>query len=529
MDFCHLHVHSDYSLLDGAAKVSKLVKSAAKMGMSSLALTDHGNMFGAVDFYRKARKAGVKPILGVEAYIAPGSRTDRRRDPVAAYHVTLLAKNNAGYQNLLSLMTKAQLEGFYYHPRIDKEILEQHGDGLMVLSGCLKGEVNQSLMSGNRRRAVETADWFKSVFGEDYFIELMRNGVDEQTACNKGLIEIARELRIPLVATNDVHYLKRDDALAQEVLLCLHTGKTLEDRNRMRMSSSDFYFRPPEEMWEIFKDVPEAVENTLLVASRSDVELDFDHHHLPRFDPPDGSTPIEFYRKICGEGLRQRYPEITEAVTERFRVETDVIERMDFVSYFLITWDFIRYARENDIPVGPGRGSAAGSIVAYALGITDVDPLAHDLLFERFLNSERISMPDIDIDFCRDGREKVIEYVTEKYGGSENVSQIITFGDHGGAGGIAGRGARPRDPPSPHRHDREEDPRHAGDEARRVDREGQGPARTPRQGPGGETPLRDRPEARGTQTPRLDARRGGGDRGPAADVLRPPSTGTRRT
>ncbi len=427
-DFCHLHVHSDYSLLDGAAPVDRLVSRAVEFGMSSLALTDHGNMFGAVDFYRTAKSNGIRPVIGVEAYIAPGNRQERVRDPVSAYHVTLLAKNDQGYKNLLTLMTRAYMDGFYYHPRIDRTLLEQHHGGLIALSGCLKGEPNYSIRTGNRRKAVETADWYKSVFGEDYFLEIMRNGVDGQEEANQTLRQIATELRIPLVATNDVHYINRDDALAQEVLLCLHTGKTLKDTDRMKMSSSDFFLRSGDEMWELFKDVPEAVENTLLVASRCNVEIEFGVYHLPHFPPPDGSTEEEYFRRLCDEGIRERYGEATKEVTDRLEKEMEVIVGMGFVSYFLIVWDFIRFARERHIPVGPGRGSAAGSIIAYALAITDVDPLGNDLLFERFLNSERVSMPDIDIDFCRDGREEVIRYVHDKYGGKENVSQIITFG-----------------------------------------------------------------------------------------------------
>jgi len=428
MDFCHLHVHSDYSLLDGAAKVDRLAKRAADLGMSALALTDHGNLFGAVDFYRAATKHGVKPIVGVEAYIAPGRRQDRVRDPVAAYHVTLLAKNNTGYQNLLELITRANMDGFYYYPRIDKDLLEKHHDGLIAMSGCLKGEVNFHIRAENRRKAMETADWYRGLFGEDYFLEVMKNGIDIQEQCNATLVEIARELRIPLVATNDVHYLEPGDALAQECLLCLHTGKTLADKDRMRMSTQAFYFREPEEMWSLFADLPEAADNTNLIASRCNLEITFGEHHLPHFDPPDGSDPETFFHELCDEGLKLRYDEVTEEVTARLAKEMEIIESMGFVSYFLICWDFIRFARENQVPVGPGRGSAAGSIIAYALGITDVDPLKYDLLFERFLNSERVSMPDIDIDFCRDGREKVIRYVHDKYGGDEHVCQIITFG-----------------------------------------------------------------------------------------------------
>jgi DNA polymerase-3 subunit alpha len=428
MDFCHLHVHSDYSLLDGAATVDGLIARAKELEFTSLALTDHGVMGGAVEFFRKAKEAKLRPIIGMEAYVAPGRREDRVKDPVSAWHLTLLAKNLTGYRNLLELASRASLEGFYYHPRVDRPLLEKHHDGIIALSGCLKGEVNYNLRTKNRKRAFETADWLKGLYGDDFFLEVMRNDIPEQEECNRGLREISRELRIPLVATNDVHYLAQEDAIAQEVLLCLHTGKTLGDTDRMRMATQAFYLRSGEEMARLFADMPEAVENTLLVASRIDLELEFGTHHLPHFTPPDGSTPEQFFRHLCEKGLRERYPEITPEIRERLKTETEVIEKMGFVSYFLIVWDFIRFAREHLIPVGPGRGSAAGSIVAYALGITDVDPLRHHLLFERFLNSKRISMPDIDIDFCREGREQVIRYVHDKYGGSENVSQIITFG-----------------------------------------------------------------------------------------------------
>ncbi len=428
MDFCHLHVHSDYSLLDGACTVEALVAKAKAQGFSSLALTDHGVMFGAVDFYDTAEKAGVKPIIGMETYVAPGRREDRVKDPVAAYHLTLLARDATGYHNLLELATRASLEGFYYHPRVDRGLLEKHHEGLIALSGCLKGEVNFHLRTNQRKKAYETADFLKGLFGEDFFLEVMRNDIEEQETCNRALAEMGRELRIPLVATNDVHYLEQEDALAHEVLLCLHTGKTLEDRDRMRMATQSLYMRSGEEMRRIFADLPEAVENTLLVASRANLKLEFGKHHLPQFVPPDGCTPDEYFDRLCHEGVKRRYGDLTPEVRERLRTEMEVIRKMGFVSYFLVVWDFIRFAREHGIPVGPGRGSAAGSIVAYALGITDVEPLRHGLLFERFLNSERISMPDIDIDFCKEGREAVIRYVHDKYGGSERVSQIITFG-----------------------------------------------------------------------------------------------------
>ena len=431
-DFCHLHVHSDFSLLDGAAKVKGLVKAAGDSGMSSIALTDHGNMCGAIEFYREAKSAGIKPIVGVEAYMAPGPRTDRRRDSqtgVASFHLTLLARNEVGYRNLVELVSASHTEGFYYNPRIDRELLAEKSDGLLVLSGCFKGETSWYLRTDQEKRAYDSAAWYRDVFGENYFVEIQRNGTEGQEPNNQQLIRMARDLSIPLVCTNDVHYLSEDDALAQEIRMAISTGKTVTDDRRLKHRSSDFWLKSPAAMRRLFADVPEAVDATLDIASRCNLEIETGTFHLPRFTPPDGLTPSDYFEQLCRRGLAQRYgdPPPAEAI-ERLEYEMGVIRSMDFVSYFLITWDFVRHARERGVPVGPGRGSAAGSIVAYVLRITDVCPLKYNLLFERFLNSERISMPDIDIDFCRDGRAEVIEYVTEKYGGSECVSQIITFG-----------------------------------------------------------------------------------------------------
>ncbi len=430
-EFVHLHVHSDYSLLDGAARVDGLVRTAADRDMGSIALTDHGNLFGALAFYGAARKAGVRPILGCEMYMAPGHRADRQKDPatgVVAYHVTVLARNHEGYRNLLHLASTAYMEGFYYHPRIDRETFARHHRGLVVLSGCLKGEVSHSLRTGNRKRAVEAARFYSDLLGEDFFIEIMRNGAEGQDENNAALVALARELGLPVIATNDVHYLSTDDFLAHEARICISTGRTLEDEDRLRTAANEFWLKPPTDMHTLFRDLPEAVENTSVVAARCDLVLDFKDKHLPRFTPPPGEDLIPFFRRLCREGLAGRYPAGDPAALARLESEMGVIERMGYVSYFLIVWDFIRFAREHGIPVGPGRGSAAGSIVSYCLGITDIDPLRYGLLFERFLNSERVSMPDIDIDFCRDGREQVIQYVNRKYGGPENVSQIITFG-----------------------------------------------------------------------------------------------------
>jgi DNA polymerase-3 subunit alpha len=430
-EFVHLHVHSDFSLLDGAAPVDGLVQGAASRDMGAIALTDHGNLFGALSFYGAAKKGGVKPLLGCEMYVAPGSRKDRQRDPgsgVASYHLTVLAKNHAGYRNLVKLASTAYMDGFYYNPRIDREAFAAHHEGLVVLSGCLKGELSHSLRTGNRKRAQEAAGFYKDLLGDDFFVEVMRTGADGQEDNNRALIALAREMGAPLVATNDVHYLGSDDFLAHEARICISTGRMLDDEDRLRTTANNYWLKTPADMEELFKDLPEAVRNTAEIARRCSLALDFKDQHLPRFTPPGGEDPVPFFRRLCREGLAGRYPGGAKAPKERLDREMAVIEKMGYVSYFLIVWDFIRFARENAIPVGPGRGSAAGSIVSYSLGITDIDPLRYGLLFERFLNSERVSMPDIDIDFCRDGRERVIEYVNKKYGGPENVSQIITFG-----------------------------------------------------------------------------------------------------
>lgn len=432
MDFCHCHVHSDFSLLDGAAKVDDLARKAAEQGMSSIALTDHGHLCGAVAFYEACQKHGVKPIIGMETYMAPGPRTDRRRDPltgVSSFHLTLMARNATGYRNLVELASTASVDGFYYNPRIDHDVLRERSDGLLVMSGCLKGEVPYYLRKGYETKAYETAEFYKEVFGDNYFIELMRNGANRQEENNHQLVKLARDLNLPLICSNDVHYIQREDALAQEVRIAISTGKTLSDENRLKHRSTEYFLKGPQEMAEIFKDLPEAVHGTLEVSSRCNVDFNFGEMHLPSFDTPEGHTQDTWFRHLCETGLRERYGDPPPArAIERLEYEMGVIEKMGFVSYFLIVQDFIDYARRRAIPVGPGRGSAAGSIVAYVLQITNVDPLEHDLLFERFLNSERLSMPDIDIDFCRDGRAEVIEYTAEKYGGQECVSQIITFG-----------------------------------------------------------------------------------------------------
>ncbi|MHC4137385.1 MAG: DNA polymerase III subunit alpha, partial [Planctomycetota bacterium] len=427
--FVHLHGHSTYSLLDGACRVENLARAAAAQGAPALALTDHGNLFGAVEFYRACRRHGVKPILGFEAYVAPQSRHDRERNPVAAWHVTLLARNAEGWRNLIKLSSAGYLEGFYYVPRIDRELLARHSDGLVVLSGCLSSETSYWLRRGALEPAKEAAAFYHEVFRDHYYLELHRHGIEEQARCVEGCVEIARWLGRPTVATNDYHYEAKSDAEVQELLVCINTGKTLQDENRMRMTTQELYFKSPDEMAQLFRDLPEAVSTTLEIAEKCNVELRFDGTHLPRFDVPGDREPSAYLRDLCAQGVTERFGAAPPAeVRARLDRELDVIERMGFTAYFLIVWDFIRYAREAGVPVGPGRGSAAGSLAAYVLGIVDVDPLRYHLLFERFLNEERISMPDIDIDFCRDQREKVIQYVQEKYGGKERVAQIITFG-----------------------------------------------------------------------------------------------------
>ncbi|MBI3270865.1 MAG: DNA polymerase III subunit alpha [Planctomycetes bacterium] len=429
-DFVHLHLHSHYSLLDGAAKVDEIVETVKKHGMHAVALTDHGNLFGAIEFYQKALKAGVKPILGIEAYIAPGKHTDKRQLPghEGNYHLTLLVRNERGYKNLLKLTTTAYREGYYYKPRMDKELLARHSDGLLALSGCLNSEVSKALLADDEKRATALAEEYRSIFGkENFFLEVMNHNMPEQDKATRGTVRLAKLLDIPLVATNDSHYVTRADAEAQDALLCIATGKLVSDGDRMKFPTQEFYIKSADEMRAAFPEFPEAIANTMRVAERCHLELKFGEMHLPRFEPPPGQTPHGYLTQLCREGLARRYSPVADAILARLAYELEVIEKMGFSSYFLIVWDFIRFGRESGVPVGPGRGSAAGSLVAFALGITNIDPLRYDLLFERFLNLGRKEMPDIDIDFCQEKRERVIEYVRDKYG-KDNVSQIITFG-----------------------------------------------------------------------------------------------------
>ncbi len=429
-NFVHLHGHTQYSLLDGACLLKELVKLAQAYNMPALAMTDHGNMFGAIEFYLLCKKVGIKPIIGCECYLAPVSRFEKASHGISdsAYHLILLAKDVKGYHNLIKLVSAGYLEGFYYKPRIDKELLAQHADGLICLSACLKGELSHLILSGQLQAAYKTAGQYSDIFAKgNFYLELMDQGMQEQLKVNKALIQMSKDLKLPLVATNDFHYLQKNHAYAHEALLCIQTQTTLDDPNRMRFKTDEFYFKTAEEMANLFKDVPEAISNTIEIANKCNLELDLNQLRLPVFRPPEGKTKEGFLRKLVNEGLKKRYPNPDKSVIERLDYELKVIEQSNFVSYFLIVWDLIRYAKEKGIPVGPGRGSAAGSVVSYCLGITDLDPLKYNLLFERFLNPDRVTMPDIDIDFCYERRDEVIKYVVSKYG-KENVAQIITFG-----------------------------------------------------------------------------------------------------
>ena len=429
-EFVHLHIHSEFSLLDGANRIKDLPVRAKELGMKALAITDHGVMYGAIDFYKACKKEGIKPIIGCEVYVAPRSRLNKEPNIDNRYnHLILLAKNQQGYQNLSKLVSIGFTEGYYYKPRIDLEVLEKYHEGLICLSACLAGAVNQALLNGQNEKAEEIALWHKKVFGEDYYIEIQNNGIKEQVLANQKLVQLARKLDIPLVATNDAHYLKREDAYNHEILLCIQTGKRMSDPDRMKFDTDELYVKSPEEMSEYFSAFPDAIENTVKIADKCNVEFEFGHTILPNYDvPPEFPTHYDFLKKLCDDGLRKRYGENpSEEILKRAEYEIGIIKKMGYVDYYLIVWDFIHFAKSNGIPVGPGRGSGAGSILAYAIEITDIDPMKYGLLFERFLNPERISMPDFDVDFSDVDRQKVIDYVSEKYG-HDHVSQIITFG-----------------------------------------------------------------------------------------------------
>ncbi len=433
-DFVHLHLHTEYSLLDGACRLGKVIDKAHEFKMPALAITDHGNMFGAVEFYRKAQAKGIKPIIGCEVYVASKGRFNKSTPGLN--HLVLLAKDNTGYANLIKLVSAGYTEGFYYKPRIDREILAQYAEGLIALSGCLKGEVAELLVQDRDAEAEALALQYSRIMGENnFYLEIQENGISEQNKLNKKLVELSKKLSLPLVATNDCHYLNAEDSYAHEILLCIQTGKTMDDPQRMRFTTDDVYFKSSQEMKERFAYAPEAIRNTIEIAERCNVELNFDQLYLPDYQVPEGFTLDSYLEYLGREGLKKRYPHLRELkelpeddpIVKRFNIEMSVILDMGYSGYFLIVWDFVNFSKKNGIPVGPGRGSAAGSVIAYALEITDIDPLKYGLLFERFLNPERISMPDIDIDFCMERRDEVINYVTRKYG-KDNVAQIITFG-----------------------------------------------------------------------------------------------------
>ena len=430
MNFTHLHVHTEYSLLDGSNKIKEYVARVKELGMDSAAITDHGVMYGVIDFYREAKAAGINPILGCEVYVAPNSRFDREvgSDEDRYYHLVLLAENNQGYANLMKIVSLGFVEGFYYRPRVDKELLRQYHEGIIALSACLAGEVPRYLTRGLYEEARQTALEYQEIFGKDnYFLELQEHGIPDQRLVNQQLLRMSEELHIPLVATNDVHYTYEDDVAAHDILLCIQTGKKLTDENRMRYEGGQYFVKSPEQMAELFPYALQALENTHKIAKRCHVEIEFGVTKLPRFDVPSPYTSWEYLNKLCYEGLDERYGDRAEELKPRLKYELDTIQKMGYVDYFLIVWDFIRYARDHGIPVGPGRGSAAGSIVSYTLGITQLDPIRYNLLFERFLNPERVSMPDIDVDFCFERRQEVIDYVVRKYG-KDCVAQIVTFG-----------------------------------------------------------------------------------------------------
>jgi DNA polymerase-3 subunit alpha len=437
--FTHLHVHSEYSLLDAMCRIPQLVARAKELGMNALALTDHGVMHGAIQFYRAAKEAGIKPIIGCEAYIAAGSRFSQTADDKKSYHLVLLAKNHTGYHNLIQLITKANLEGFYYKPRMDREILEQHHEGLIALTACLAGEIPRRITDGRKEDAREAALWYKQTFGEgNFYLELQRHPIPELEPVNQELIKMSGELDIPLIATNDVHYILKEEAKFQDLLLCIGTNTTILDEKRKKMADDGFYLKSPEEMAEMFKDVPQAIENSNKIADMCDLELEFGRLHLPEIDIPDEMTPFQYLEDLCRKGLPKYYPEPDKEIMDRLAYELDVIEKTQFARYFLVVWDIVRFARESGIMVNV-RGSAASSIVLRCLGINDIDPIPHKLVFERFLNIERREMPDIDMDFEDKRREEVISYVSRKYG-QDHVAQIITFGTMGAKGSIRDAG-----------------------------------------------------------------------------------------
>ena len=433
--FTHLHVHTEYSLLDGACRIEELVNRAKELGMTSLAITDHGAMYGVVEFFKKAKKAGIKPILGFEAYVSPRGMMDKdTQKDKSQFHLVLLAENYEGYKNIIKLCSIGFVDGYYYKPRIDHEAMRRYSKGIIALSACLAGEVQSYLLDNNYEEALRTALMYKDIFGENnFFLEMQDHGMEEQKRVNKALIKMSKETGLGLVATNDVHYINKEDAYFHDVLLCIQMQKTVMDEDRMKFPTDEFYLKSYEEMAELFPE--EALNNTVEIAERCNVELDFNTVHLPEFKVPDNYTKTEYFRGICQKGLLERYRNVTPEIQKRLDYEIGVIEQMGYVDYFLIVWDFIKYAKDNKIMVGPGRGSAAGSLVAYSMKITNIDPIRYNLIFERFLNPDRVSMPDIDVDFCYERREEVIEYVKQRYG-EKKVAQIITFGTMAARGSI---------------------------------------------------------------------------------------------
>jgi DNA polymerase III subunit alpha len=426
--FTHLHVHTEYSLLDGSARIKKLVARAKELGMESLAITDHGVMYGIIDFYKACKEVDIKPIIGCEIYVAPRSLYKKESGVDSQnFHLVLLAKNNEGYKKLMKIVSTAFVDGFYYKPRADYELLREYSGDIIALSACLGGEVQNILLDGDYEGAKKKALLYKEIFGEgNYYLELQDHGIEEQIRVNKELVKLSKEINIPLIATNDIHYINREDSVAHEILLCIQTAKTIDDQDRMRFPGSEFYLKSPEEMSDLFSYAPEAINNTQIIVEQCNVDFDFNVTHLPKFETPLGIGAMSYLRKLCTEGLYLKYKNPTKEVQDRLNYELTVIEEMGYVDYFLIVWDFIKFANDNGIATGPGRGSAAGSVVAYALNITKIDPIKYNLIFERFLNPERISMPDIDSDFCYERRQEVIDYVVEKYG-KDRVAQIVTF------------------------------------------------------------------------------------------------------
>lgn len=436
MDFVHLHVHSEYSLLDGSARIRDMVSRAKELGMNSLALTDHGSMYGILQFYKACKDEGINPILGSEVYVTPGDMTDKNQRNRQYFHLVLLAENNIGYQNLMKIVSIGNVDGFYYRPRVDYEVLKKYSEGIIATSACLSGEVQEYLLRGDYDTAKEKALFYEGIYGKgNFFLELQDHGMEEQKIINERLLKLSEDTKIELIASNDSHYLKQEDYIAHDVLLCIQTAKTINDENRMKFPSSEFYLKSPEEMYELFPYAPQALENTQKIADRCHVDIEFHKTKLPHFFAPEGYENEDYLKELIEKGLIKRYGIITKEIQARYEYEFNTILNMGYVDYFLIVWDFVRFAKEQGIPVGPGRGSAAGSIISYALEITGVDPLEYNLLFERFLNPERVSMPDIDIDFCYERREEVIDYVIEKYG-SDKVAQIVTFGTMAAKGAI---------------------------------------------------------------------------------------------